>query len=138
MKGALLIEAFNRALTAFMSRALLEWQYVRQVLLLQYCRRARDGVAIFFKHITTLGYQGRELLDTAVMEEVQRIREMAKEQRSQKSEGIEQGQIPAVEPATAIQLRVPQAESEDEERRKERAILDVSLYMRIALESYYN
>ncbi|KAK3934530.1 Cdc37 N terminal kinase binding-domain-containing protein [Diplogelasinospora grovesii] len=100
------------------------WQYVHQALLLQYCHMlGRDGVALFFKRITTLGHQAREVFEKDVAERFQKIRSMAKRDPSRRMK-------------VSIRIQVPPAGSEDEEVRKARKIFEqFSPEMRAALES---
>ncbi|KAH6853785.1 Cdc37 N terminal kinase binding-domain-containing protein [Chaetomium sp. MPI-CAGE-AT-0009] len=116
-------------------------QYVHQAVLLEYCHLlgGRDGVALFFKRVTTPGHQMRELFEKHVAEKFQTTRSMAKRDAKQRddSEGVEQVQLyhPAGEDSS-IPIRVPPAGSEDEEARKARAIFEqFPPAMRAALES---
>ncbi|KAK4249147.1 Cdc37 N terminal kinase binding-domain-containing protein [Corynascus novoguineensis] len=98
------------------------WQYVHKPLLLQYTRMlGHDGVALFFKCITTPGYQAHEVFEKDVAERFQKIRSMAKRDSQERSGGVEQA---------------PPTSSEDEEMRKARKIFEqFSPEMRAALES---
>ncbi|KAL2193185.1 Cdc37 N terminal kinase binding-domain-containing protein [Corynascus similis CBS 632.67] len=98
------------------------WQYVHQALLLQYTRMlGRDGVALFFKHITTPGHQAHEVFEKDVTERFQNIRSMAKRDSKEKSRSVEQA---------------PPTSSEDEEVKRARNIFEqLSPEMRAALES---
>ncbi|EGX89128.1 Hsp90 co-chaperone Cdc37 [Cordyceps militaris CM01] len=108
----LLIEAYNAAIENEDGPKPL--QYVHQAMLLQCCRMlGRDGVNIFFKRMTTPGHRSIEFFDKDVAEKLQRIRELARDQRKAQSEGVEQIQIRAVDPGTEIQIRVPELGSEE-------------------------
>lgn len=111
------------------------WVYVHQALLLQYCRTlGRDGVALFFKRITTPGHQAREIFEKDVAERFRRIHSMAK--RDSKKEGVEQVQLYPTGEDSSIRIQVPPAGSEDEKERKARKIFEqFSPEMRAALES---
>ena len=100
----------------------------------------RDSVALFFKRMATPGHQAREGFEKDVAEKFQRIWEIARENaRQTATEGgkpVEQIQIHSVEPGALIQIQIPQAESEDEEVRKARAIFEgFPPEIRAALES---
>jgi cell division cycle protein 37 len=106
-------------------------QCVHQALLLQYCRAlGKDGVALFFKRITTKGHQAQGVFYKDVQETYQRIKTRAKEINAQRAaeggsgEGVEQIQLHAVEPGTEIKIRIPPETSEDEEERKARQIFE--------------
>ena len=95
---------------------------VHQALLLQYSRAlGRDGVALFFKRITTKGHQARDVFAKDVQAThgriISRAREILAERSSNNSSGdggeVEQIQLQAVEPGTVIQIRVP-AQIEDD------------------------
>ncbi|KAI3396994.1 hypothetical protein diail_11321, partial [Diaporthe ilicicola] len=111
------------------------WQYVHQALLLQYCRTlGRDGVALFFKRITTPGHQAREIFEKDVAERFRAIHTMAK--RDSKKEGVEQIQLYPAGEDSSIRIQVPPAGSEDEKERKARKIFEqFPPEMRAALES---
>lgn len=111
------------------------WQYVHQALLLQYCRTlGPDGVALFFKRITTPGHQAREIFEKDVAERFQTIHSMAK--RDSQKKGVEQVQLYPAGEDSLIRIQVPPAGSEDEEERKARKIFEqFSPEMRAALES---
>ncbi|KAG5914152.1 hypothetical protein E4U42_000661 [Claviceps africana] len=119
-------------------------QCVHQALLLQYCRAlGRDGVALFFKRITTQGHQAQEVFFKDVQDTYMRIKNRSREilaeraKEPDKDEGaVEQIQLHAVDPGTVIQIKVPAADSEDEEERKARQIFEgFAPDMRRALES---
>lgn len=132
----LLIEAFNAVIER--SDGVNVWQYVHQALLLQWCRMlGRDGVAIFFKRISTPGHHAREVFKKDIAEKFQRIGELAAKQlAAEESEAVEHIQIQTVEPGTAIHIRIPEADSEDEEVRKARAIFEeFAPEIKAALES---
>ncbi|KAL2132181.1 hypothetical protein VTI74DRAFT_4122 [Chaetomium olivicolor] len=116
-------------------------QYVHQALLLQYCRMiGRDGIALFFKCITTPGHHGREDFDKDVAERLQKICSMVKrdsKQQRKNEAAVEQVQLycPAGENSSSIRIQVPPAESEDEEVRKARKVFEqFAPQMRAALE----
>ena len=121
---------------------------VHQALLLQYCRAlGRDGVALFFKRISTPGHQAQEVFHKDVQDTYLRIKTRAREivmQRAKdaaegKGEGVEQIQLHAVEPGTVINIKVPppvEAGSEDEEAKRAREIFEgFKPEMRKALET---
>jgi cell division cycle protein 37 len=106
---------------------------VHQALLLQYCRSlGRDGVALFFKRITTPGHQAQEVFHKDVQDTYARIRtrtkeivlQRAKDEAEGKGEGVEQIQLHAVEPGTVINIRIPDKEAEDEESKRGREIFE--------------
>ncbi|KND87837.1 Mitochondrial division protein 1 [Tolypocladium ophioglossoides CBS 100239] len=135
----LLMEAINAALKE--SDYAQTYQYVHQAVLLQCCRMlGRDGVALFFKRMATRGHQGREIFEKEVVEKFQQIKEIAarhaKQRATEGDEAAEQIQIQSVERDASIHIRIPQAESEDEEERKARAVFEgFAPEMRVALES---
>ncbi|SPQ22912.1 21cdf005-35ff-4514-95ec-4ac1f4e0472f [Thermothielavioides terrestris] len=121
---------------------------VHQALLLQYCRSlGRDGVALFFKRVTTPGHQAQELFLRDVHDTYTRIRTRAREIVLQRAKdaaegktgeegGVEQIQLHAVEPGTVINIRIPEAGSEDPDVKRGREIFEsFSPQMRKALES---
>lgn len=118
---------------------------VHQALLLQYCRAlGRDGVALFFKRITTQGHQAQEVFFKDVQDTYykikNRVREInlqrAKEEAEDGGEGVEQIQLHAVEPGTVINISIPPADSEDLEVQQARAIFEgFSPEMQKALET---
>ncbi|KAI5928540.1 hypothetical protein F4810DRAFT_9356 [Camillea tinctor] len=118
-------------------------QCVHQALLLQYCRSlGRDGVALFFKRITTKGHQAQDVFYKDVQDTYFRIKNRASEINAQraaggnKGEDVEQIQLHAVEPGTEIKITIPPENSEDEEGKKRRAIFEsFKPEMRKALES---
>ncbi|KAI2630833.1 hypothetical protein GGR54DRAFT_584360 [Hypoxylon sp. NC1633] len=106
-------------------------QYVHQALLLQYCRAlGKDGVALFFKRITTKGHQAQDVFYRDVQDTYYRIKNRAAEINAQRaagggsSEGVEQIQLHAVEPGTEIKIKIPPEKSEDEEEKKGRQIFE--------------
>jgi cell division cycle protein 37 len=123
----LLILAFDAQIE---NRADYARNCVHQALLLQYCRAlGRDGVALFFKRITTPGHQAQEVFHKDVQETYMKIRTRAREivlQRAKEGEqgGVEQIQLHAVEPGTVINIRIPEKGSEDEEERRGREIFE--------------
>ena len=119
-------------------------QCVHNALLLQYCRAlGRDGVAMFFKRITTKGHQAQDVFYKDVQETYMRIKSRCKEinmERAQEAAsggaGVEQIQLHAVEPGTVINIKIPPPNSEDEEEKKGRQIFEgFSPEMRAALET---
>ncbi|KAK5990174.1 Hsp90 co-chaperone Cdc37 [Cladobotryum mycophilum] len=122
----LLILAFDAALER---KDELARQCVHQALLLQYCRAlGKDGVALFFKRITTKGHQAQEVFYKDVQDTYMRIKnrsaEIVAERAKEPEEGAEQIQLHAVEPGTIIQIKVPPADSEDPEVQAARKIFD--------------
>jgi cell division cycle protein 37 len=116
--------------------------YIHQALLLQYCRSlGRDGVALFFKRITTKGHQAQEVFFKDVQETYLRIKNRTAEINAQRTEGdesgdVEQIQLHAVEPGTEIKIRIPLESSEDEAEKRGREIFEgFTPDMRKALES---
>jgi cell division cycle protein 37 len=105
---SLLVLAFNSELDG---RGAFAFQCVHQALLLQYCRAlGNDGVGLFFKRITTPGHQAQKVFSDDVRDTYQRIKSRAKElnaNKSQDGEGVEQIQLHAVEPGTAINITIP-------------------------------
>jgi cell division cycle protein 37 len=107
---------------------------VHQALLLQYCRAlGRDGVALFFKRITTKGHQAQDVFFKDVQDTYNRIRDRAREINIQRAneaaeggptEGVEQIQLHAVEEGTVINIRIPPTESEDPAEKAGRAIFE--------------
>ncbi|KAF4581911.1 Hsp90 co-chaperone Cdc37 [Ophiocordyceps camponoti-floridani] len=103
---------------------------VHQGLLLQYCRAlGKDGVGLFFKRITTKGHQAQDVFYRDVQDTYTRIRKRSREivaERAADPEGEEVAQIQlhAVEPGTAIQIRVPDADAMEPEARRARDIFD--------------
>ncbi|GAP89621.2 putative cell division cycle protein 37 [Rosellinia necatrix] len=93
--------------------------YIHQALLLQYCRSlGKDGVALFFKRITTRGHQAHERAADGG------------------SGDVEQIQLHTVEPGTEIKINIPPENGEGEAGRHEREIFEsFAPDMRKALES---
>jgi cell division cycle protein 37 len=120
---------------------------VHQALLLQYCRAlGRDGVALFFKRISTPGHQAQEVFHKDVQDTYLRIKTRAREIVMQRAKdeaegkggegGVEQIQLHAVEPGTVINIRIPEAGSEDAEAKRGREIFEgFTPDMRRALET---
>ncbi|KAF3354984.1 hypothetical protein VdG1_04409 [Verticillium dahliae VDG1] len=122
----LLVMAFDAAL-----ERKDDWsrQCVHQALLLQYCRAlGKDGVAMFFKRITTKGHQAQEVFYKDVTDTYARIRtrarEIVAERAKEPAEGVEQIQLHAVEPGTEIKIRIPPADSEEVEVKEARLIFE--------------
>ncbi|KAI1393785.1 uncharacterized protein F4822DRAFT_385836 [Hypoxylon trugodes] len=106
-------------------------QCVHQALLLQYCRAlGKDGVALFFKRITTKGHQAQDVFYKDVQDTYYRIKNRAAEINAQREaeggsgEGVEQIQLHAVEPGTEIKIKIPPVNSEDEGEKRGRAIFE--------------
>ncbi|KAI0115219.1 hypothetical protein F4814DRAFT_418674 [Daldinia grandis] len=118
-------------------------QCVHQALLLQYCRAlGKDGVALFFKRITTRGHQAQDIFYKDVQDTYYRIKNRAAEINAQREaeggsgEGVEQIQLHAVEPGTEIKIRIPPEKGEDEAEKKGREIFEgFTPEMQKALES---
>ncbi|KAI1313605.1 Cdc37 N terminal kinase binding-domain-containing protein [Xylaria venustula] len=116
--------------------------YIHQALLLQYCRSlGKDGVALFFKRITTKGHQAQGVFFKDVQDTYFRIKSRTTEINAQRAaEGesgdIEQIQLHAVEPGTEIKIRIPAENSEEEAEKRGREIFEgFAPDMRTALES---
>jgi cell division cycle protein 37 len=105
-------------------------QCVHQALLLQYCRAlGRDGVGMFFKRMSTPGHQAQKVFLDDVRDTYQRIKSRTKEiqnEQAQESDGkgVEQIQLHAVEPGTAINIRIPAENSTEPEEVKARELFD--------------
>lgn len=106
-------------------------QCVHQALLLQYCRSlGRDGVGLFFKRITTQGHQAQKVFYDDVNQTYGRIKtrvkEILKEREAQGEESgmVESIQLHAVEPGTAINIKVPPKESTDEKELASRKLFE--------------
>jgi cell division cycle protein 37 len=123
----LLIMAFDAQLEGRENQAR---QCVHQALLLQYCRAlGRDGVALFFKRITTPNHQARDIFYKDVQDTYGKIKTRAAEIKKQRenepeSGGVEQIQLHAVEPGTVINIRIPKEDAEDEEGKRAREIFE--------------
>ena len=126
-QDALLVEAFNAQMKGKDSYA---QTCVHHGLLLQYCRQlGRDGVALFFKRITTKGHQAQEVFNKDVAETYQRIKTRAAELAKDEAEGgnqqgVEQIQLHAVEPGTEIHINIPQPNSEEEVEIEARQVFE--------------
>lgn len=115
-------------------------QCVHQALLLQYCRAlGKDGVALFFKRVTTQGHQAQDLFIRDVQDTYMRIKNRAAEivaERANEPEGVEQIQLHAVEPGTVINISIPPADSDDAEVKQAREIFEsFAPDMKAALET---
>ncbi|KAI2636374.1 hypothetical protein GGS26DRAFT_548830 [Hypomontagnella submonticulosa] len=104
-------------------------QCVHQALLLQYCRAlGKDGVALFFKRITTKGHQAQDVFYKDVQDTYYKIKNRAAEINAQREAeggsggGVEQIQLHAVEPGTEIKIKIPPEQSENEEEKRGREI----------------
>ncbi|PTB67322.1 hypothetical protein BBK36DRAFT_1134975 [Trichoderma citrinoviride] len=134
----LLVLAFDAALER---KDDLARQCVHQALLLQYCRAlGKDGVALFFKRITTKGHQAQDVFYKDVQDTYMRIKnrslEIIAERAKEPAEGVEQIQLHAMEPGTTIQISIPPADSDDPDVMAARKIYDsFDPEMKDALES---
>lgn len=123
----LLVLAFDAQLEG---RADYARNCVHQALLLQYCRAlGRDGVALFFKRITTKGHQAQDVFFKDVQDTYNKIRTRVKEIKLQQEqqggqEGVEQIQLHAVEEGTVINIRIPKEGSEDPAEKAGREIFE--------------
>ncbi|KAK0674255.1 hypothetical protein QBC41DRAFT_239738 [Cercophora samala] len=106
---------------------------VHQALLIQYCRAlGRDGVALFFKRITTPGHKAQEVFYKDVQDTYMKIKnrsreinlQRAKDEAEGKVEGVEQIQLHAVDPGTVINIRIPPKDSDDLDVQVGRAIFE--------------
>lgn len=115
--------------------------YIHQALLLQYCRSlGRDGVALFFKRITTKGHKAQEMFYKDVQDTYFRIKSRAADINAQRAAGsgedIEQIQLHAVEEGTEIKIRIPAENSEEPDEQRGREIFEnFAPDMRTALET---
>ena len=145
-QDGLLVLAFDAALRGGPGDDEAARRLVHQALLLQYCRAlGRDGVALFFKRVTTPGHQARDVFATDVRDTYARIRTRAREITAQRArdaaagvpaDGVEQIQLHAVEPGTVINIHVPPATGGTPEEVAARAIFDAfAPDFRAALES---
>lgn len=107
----LLMEAFNSELAGKPKHAKA---CVHYALLIQYCRQlGKDGVALFFKRITTQDHQAQKLFNDDVRDTYKRIHTRAAEIQKEREanpqeEGVEQIQLHAVDPNTTITINVPE------------------------------
>jgi cell division cycle protein 37 len=118
---------------------------VHQALLIQYCRAlGRDGVALFFKRITTPGHQAQGVFFKDVQDTYLRIKTRAREINLERAKeaaeggpaGVEQIQLHAVEPGTVINITIPPAGSDDPDVKQGREIFEAFRPdMRKALET---
>ncbi|PKS10348.1 hypothetical protein jhhlp_002099 [Lomentospora prolificans] len=134
----LLVEAFDASLEGNEQYAR---QCVHQALLLQYCRAlGKDGVPLFFKRISQKS-NAHEMFFKDVQDTYAKIRTRTREIAAERaaegaSGGVEQIQLHAVEPGTTINITIPDANSDDEEVKKARAIFeDFKPELKKALES---
>lgn len=105
---------------------------MHQALLLQYCRQlGRDGVALFFRRVTTPGHQAHKLFADDVRDTYQRIRARAAEVAAERAAGagqdgdaVEQIQLQAVDPNTSINIVVPPRDGRTEEERAARRVFE--------------
>lgn len=142
----LLLAAFDFELAANSTSARA---CVHQALLLQYCRSlGRDGVALFFKRITTPEHNARKVFYDDVNDTYTRLRDRAKEMAANgeafgadasEAEGggdVEQIQLHAVDPSQSINIRVPSATSTDPAEVEGRRMFEAfPPNLRIALET---
>jgi cell division cycle protein 37 len=98
---------------------------VHQALLLQYCRAlGQDGVALFFKRITTKDHNARKVFLDDVNTTYARLRDRAVEMAKEEAEdaenaGVEQIQLHAVNPGQKINISIPDPnDPEDVEARR--------------------
>ncbi|EEQ32407.1 hsp90 co-chaperone Cdc37 [Microsporum canis] len=111
----LLMEAFNAQMAG-------DEEYARQCvhhgLLLQYCRSlGKDGVALFFKRITTEDHRAGVMFRDDVNDTYNRIKTRVKELAKSSNEGpseVEQIQLHAVDPSTQLNISIPPADSKEE------------------------
>ncbi|KAG8531381.1 uncharacterized protein KY384_003010 [Bacidia gigantensis] len=108
-------------------------QCVHQGLLLQYCRTlGRDGIAMFFKRITTQGHSARKIflddVNTTYNRIESRTAELAKQRamhpNAEDQGGVEQIQLHAVEPGTQIQVNIPKPGSDEEVEQHARVVFE--------------
>lgn len=122
----LLVEAFDASLEGHEQYAR---QCVHQALLLQYCRAlGKDGVPLFFKRISQKT-NAHDMFFKDVQDTYAKIRTRTREIAAERANeaatgGVEQIQLHAVEPGTTINITIPDANSEDEEVRKARAVFE--------------
>ncbi|KAL7798466.1 hypothetical protein V8C37DRAFT_204029 [Trichoderma ceciliae] len=134
----LLVLAFDAALER---KDDLARQCVHQALLLQYCRAlGKDGVALFFKRITTKGHKAQDIFYKDVQETYMRIKnrslEIIAERAKEPAEDVEQIQLHAVDPGTTIHIKIPVADAEDADAQAARKIYEsFDPQMKKALES---
>ncbi|RPA83578.1 Hsp90 co-chaperone Cdc37 [Ascobolus immersus RN42] len=131
---ALLVEAFTAEMEG---RSEYAKQCVHQALLLQYCRTlGPDGISLFFKRITTQGHQAQKVFLDDVSQTYNRIHLRGRELAKQKNEDVEQIQLHAVDPGTAIAISVPPKNPQTDEERQAREIFEsFPLDMQQALET---
>lgn len=130
----LLVEAFTAEMEGKSEYAK---QCVHQALLLQYCRTlGPDGISLFFKRITTQGHQAQKVFLDDVSQTYNRIHLRGRELANQKNQDVEQIQLHAVDPGTAIAISVPSADPQNDEEREARKIFEsFSKEMQAALET---
>ncbi|KAG9237016.1 putative Hsp90 co-chaperone Cdc37 [Amylocarpus encephaloides] len=137
----LLVMAFDAAIGGEDN---LSRRAVHQALLLQYCRAlGKDGVAVFFKRITTQGHQAQKVFFDDVNSTFTRIKSRAKEISKQRAQeeaegagGVEQIQLHAVDPGTSINIQIPPEKSQDPAEIKAREMFDAfTPGLRTALQS---
>jgi len=114
----LLLQAFDAQTT---SKPDVARNCVHQALLLQYCRAlGQDGVALFFKRITTKDHNARKVFHDDVNATYARLRDRAVEMEREKAEegaesgDVEQIQLHAVNPGQKIMINIPDASNPDE------------------------
>jgi len=119
----LLLQAFDAQIA---SKPDVARNCVHQALLLQYCRAlGQDGVALFFKRITTKDHNARKVFLDDVNATYARLRDRAVEMEREKAEegeesgDVEQIQLHAVNPGQKIMINIPDASNPEEaEARK--------------------
>ncbi|KAK2842919.1 hypothetical protein FQN49_005991 [Arthroderma sp. PD_2] len=121
----LLMEAFNAQIAG---DEVYARQCVHHGLLLQYCRSlGKDGVALFFKRITTKDHRAGVMFRDDVNDTYNRIKIRAKELAKSSAEGpseVEQIQLHAVDPSTQLNISIPPADSKDEAHLAAREIFE--------------
>lgn len=114
----LLLQAFDAQIA---SKPDVARNCVHQALLLQYCRAlGQDGVALFFKRITTKDHNARKVFLDDVNATYARLRDRAVEMEREKAEegeesgDVEQIQLHAVNPGQKIMINIPDASDPEE------------------------
>ena len=126
-ENGLLMCAFNASLAA---NPTLASHCVHQALLLQYCRAlGPDGVRLFFRRVTTPGHNAQKVFLDDVRDTFARIQnrteEMRKEQALHPAEhDVEQIQLHAVEPGSAIHINIPQPDAADDVEQQARILFE--------------
>ena len=124
----LLLQAFDAQIAA---KPNVARNCVHQALLLQYCRAlGKDGVAMFFKRITTKDHNARTVFLDDVNATHARLRDRAVEMKAEEDAaeaeegagGVEQIQLHAVNPGQKIMISIPAAN--DADVKEERAVFE--------------